>query len=202
MPKRPVADQPRPTYEDSRSATEAVQERLADVRRARSWNQQQLAYRLDALGSNLRRSALSKIEARLRQVSVDDLLEICAALSVSPLALLTPLDDSLRVAITPKFRVDGPAFRSWVRGTAPLALQGIHDTNDIRAYYEQTPHSEWQAYRRDGVETLVHQVDVLRESGSNTPGEMRQMLDAIERTLNRVRDGLDRSEEDSSDGAR
>lgn len=89
--------------------------RVGEVRTRRGMKQRELGDR-----AGLRREAVTMIENGKRQVSVDELFRLAAALNVAPLHLLVPLDDSELITIDGK---PWPAAyaRAWVRGEASLA---------------------------------------------------------------------------------
>ena len=64
--------------------SEAFALRVKEVRSRRGWTQQELASRITGIG----RPALTRIELNDREVTVDDLIQICAALGVSPVHMI------------------------------------------------------------------------------------------------------------------
>ena len=71
--------------------SETFAARLQEVRTAKGWTQQELADRLGELGRKIDRAALARIEHGDRQVSIDDMMEICAALGPSPIHMIIPI---------------------------------------------------------------------------------------------------------------
>lgn len=91
--------------------------RLAEAREARGWKQRDLAER-----SGISQSTIAKTETGKRsgQVTIEEALRLAAALGVSPLHLIVPLEDEARVEVAPKVRVSARRAREWVRGEQPL----------------------------------------------------------------------------------
>ena len=97
------------TLEDEKppaTISEIIAMRLVEARRGVT--QAQLADRLRGMGVKMDRASIAKIEARAkrsktkaRKVTVEELFLLAAALGVSPLHLVLPLDDQSRVEISP-----------------------------------------------------------------------------------------------------
>lgn len=108
------------------SASETLAIELRSTRRRREWTQQDLADRLSAIGASVDRSAIAKIEAGKRGVSVDEALWLAVALGVSPTALLLPRSGG-RFQVAPTVVVTAAYARDWFGGegylgaTAPTA---------------------------------------------------------------------------------
>jgi transcriptional regulator with XRE-family HTH domain len=115
--------------------------RMREVRGARGWTQQRLSDEMRALGrQDLARSTLAKIETgatRAQNISLEDVLAICAALDVSPIDMLTPRDPSDEFAVAPEVSTYAGAVRGWWRGWWPL-----RDTDDRQFFYGQAPVDE------------------------------------------------------------
>jgi transcriptional regulator with XRE-family HTH domain len=151
-------------------------EQLAAVRGRKGWTQHQLAERLRTLGVPLDRGALSKIEAEIRGVSLDEAIALAAALEVSPLSLFAPRRRDEKVAVTPKVynAQIGAVVRDWVRGSTPL------DYSDERFFYDQVADDEWKAYEHSEIRQLVKLVaGLVREAGDQDVDAMRSTLDGI-----------------------
>ena len=71
---------------------QAVRRLIARYRLARGMNQTDLAREVTKLGASMRQTTVSKIEDGTRKVGVDELLAIAAALDVSPIMLMIPVD--------------------------------------------------------------------------------------------------------------
>ena len=95
--------------------------RVVEARESRGWSQAELARRLEEIGYPKSASTLSKLESgSYRNVSLDDAFALAAALGLSPVHLLTPLDDQEPVAVTPRLTLDAWLVRAWVRGDAAI----------------------------------------------------------------------------------
>ncbi|MFE3659103.1 helix-turn-helix domain-containing protein [Streptomyces sp. NPDC059165] len=98
-----------------------------------------LAGRLEKAGRPITPSAVAKVEKQQRQVSVDDLTALAAALGVNPSALLLPVnvdpDDSVEVTGAGTQRAE--TFWHWADGGGPLPSQEeISGLPAGRAQYE------------------------------------------------------------------
>ena len=123
--------------------SEIIAMRLVEARRGVT--QAQLADRLRGMGVKMDRASIAKIEARAkrsktkaRKVTVEELFLLAAALGVSPLHLVLPLDDQSRVEISPTITRPAKQIRAWVRGQMPL------ERRDARMYYTEAPPHEFQ----------------------------------------------------------
>jgi 8-oxo-dGTP pyrophosphatase MutT (NUDIX family)/transcriptional regulator with XRE-family HTH domain len=117
------------------SPSEVFRARLREVRRLKGWTQQQLADELASLGVRLDASGITRMERGTRGVTLDDVIAIAAALGVSPLHMIVPLDDN-GAQLTPSLTVPTADARAWLRGQLPL------DQADEHLFYAQTPESE------------------------------------------------------------
>jgi transcriptional regulator with XRE-family HTH domain len=103
-----------------------VARRVRSLREERQWTQAQLADRMNDLGEPLHQTAVAKIEAEDRRVTVDELFVLAAALDVSPVALLA--SDEKTVVRLARVDTSAPVLWSWVTMRAPLPFQ------DARAF--------------------------------------------------------------------
>src|SRR5262245_21538204 len=112
---------------EPRRPAQIVADRVAEARDSRGWSQARLARELQRLGYDKSRSTLTKLEGgRYRNVSVDDLFALAAALGIAPTYLLTPLEDDSIVAVAPKVQLPAWAVRKWIRAEArPLMLPDV-----------------------------------------------------------------------------
>src|SRR5437016_5826345 len=77
----------------------AIGERVAAFRKRHGWQQRELADELQQLGwEGVDRTIVAKLETGRRNISVEELLTLAAALGVEPGALLLPRDDQTEVA--------------------------------------------------------------------------------------------------------
>lgn len=101
-----------------------IAERVKHFRERQGWSQRQLAERLEVLGYPINRVTLAKIEGggtRARNVSVEEMLALAAALSVPPLMLLVPLDGR-RLLATPSTPMGSVLALNWIEGREPFAI--------------------------------------------------------------------------------
>jgi transcriptional regulator with XRE-family HTH domain len=79
--------------------------------------QADLAARLDDLGhGQISQTAIARLENGKRAVRIDELYALSFALGVSPVHLLTPLDDQARVKLARNLTMPAPLVRAWLRG--------------------------------------------------------------------------------------
>jgi transcriptional regulator with XRE-family HTH domain len=128
-------------------------------RTRRGWTQRDLVDRLHQLGvtaTGWSQPKIHKLESgKLTRVLVDDVFELAAALDVSPLYLLTPLepfderDNALKVWIGGRLSFWPRDVRQWVRGVRPLLNAGDYPDDGAagrgQRFYllESQPLSEW-----------------------------------------------------------
>lgn len=112
-------------------------EQVRRVRVRKGWTTQQaLADRLKALGYDMDRSAVARLETGKRGVSLDESFAIAAALEVSPLSLVLPRNEDEPVSVAPDLTVSTAAAREWLRGEEPLPGQD-------RQFFEQESPTFW-----------------------------------------------------------
>ena len=134
---------------------------LAAYRQQRGWTQTELAGRLTAAGCRFGQSALSRVEAGERGLSVDELIAIACELNVSPTRLLegAPLPTQPAVTVTSTVSVPGSRYRSWLRGSTPLPARkewskrtGLPWTT---AYRQAVADEDWLHGQRLTIELLT-----------------------------------------------
>jgi transcriptional regulator with XRE-family HTH domain len=132
--------------------SEVLPRQLADIRMRkkkdsgrRSWSQEDLANRLTALGLKIDQSAISRIEAGEREVSIDELFYLAAALGVSPLHLMVPTDFA-EVRITPKVTTFADDARAWIRGQDELRDDHYEPYDHHETYWQEVPEQEKAAF--------------------------------------------------------
>jgi transcriptional regulator with XRE-family HTH domain len=102
---------------------EIVTRRVKEARRSAGWTQADLAARLEELGhGQIGQAAVARLENGKRAVRIDELFALGVALGVSPVHLLTPLEDEAEVKLTRSLTVPAPLARAWLRGL--MALPG------------------------------------------------------------------------------
>ncbi|NJP72511.1 helix-turn-helix transcriptional regulator [Streptomyces sp. C1-2] len=100
----------------------AVAANITRLRKRRELTTRQLSALLEANGRPIPASGITRMEKAERQVTVDELVALAAALRVNPSALLLPLDDdpAHMVAITGVGEVPADRAWDWVDGEAPI----------------------------------------------------------------------------------
>ena len=76
-------------------------------------------------GWEIARSAVARIESGARQVNVDELFLLAAALDTTPLLLLTPRDESEAMAPTPRRAMTSGRARAWIGDQVRLWEQDV-----------------------------------------------------------------------------
>jgi hypothetical protein len=115
MPRKaPKGKAPRPS--------EVIPQQLRRWRKIRGgMSVKQLADRVEALGGDLSRVTITKIENGWRGISVDEALLLAAALNVPPPVLFFPFESGTKVAVTPKSVIHPDLAWRWLAGDDPLA---------------------------------------------------------------------------------
>lgn len=176
---------------------ELIQKNVATYRSRREWTQADLAENLEALGLPWDRSTVAKVESGRRQVTVEELVVLAAALDVSPLALFLPRDDTQRVQITPNKSVDGYWAWQWARGE--LVPVGGQLPADFRFYREGSPSTEANADKelvglldlRSSIAQIIDAAGGPSESGAKAGAlagdlqALREDVDALHRRAKR-----------------
>jgi transcriptional regulator with XRE-family HTH domain len=129
--------------------------RLRDARRAKGWDQQQLADAMERVGHTINRATISKIEAGAlgagrsegreptrhgktpaRPVSLREAITFAAALDVPPASLFLPINRHAEdVELAPNHVVDVETAHAWDRGERPL---NVEDDEAVSFYRFQT----------------------------------------------------------------
>jgi transcriptional regulator with XRE-family HTH domain len=133
----------------AQTPSDVVAARVRQVRKRRDMTVADLAERCAAIGApQLTAQAIYKIEGQResstrppRQVTVDELLALGAALNVAPVHLLVPPDDFRKAYRVTGTLSEGAAHvRHWIRGVLPLHGAGHHE------YFTEVPRTEidWQ----------------------------------------------------------
>lgn len=137
---------------------------------------QELADRVKRLGGRLDRAAISKIESRTRNVSLDEALLLALALNVAPVHLFLPRDDEEEVTVaggSPSIRAADA--RAWLRGVEPLS------SVDDRTFRTEVPSSEWE--RRS---QRLREAERAYAEAKDLHAVARAKLDAISRDLSEL----------------
>lgn len=161
----------------AKSPRYVLAEQLPQIRaRAGDLSAQQLADRVQELGGRLDRAAISKIESRSRNVSLDEAFLLAVALGVAPVHLFLPRDDGARVALTPALDdVSSVAAREWLRGQEQLP--GLAE----KAYRTEVPDSEWERTRQPSPRELAA-ANAVERAGRRVR-VARKVLDMLQRDV-------------------
>jgi transcriptional regulator with XRE-family HTH domain len=134
-----------------------VAARVRDVRTKRKLKVADLAERCAAIGApQLTAQAIYKIEGQResatrppRQVTVDELLALAAALNVAPVHLLVPPDgNDVPYRVTSKITSWRFPVRAWIRGAGP-----IDPDADPREFFAEVPRGEFYTVADPGYGT-------------------------------------------------
>ena len=88
------------------------------LRKRLDWTQEDLAWRLQELGTSMDQSMVARIENGKRAVSLDEMFVLAGALDVSPAALVMPRESG-QVRVAPVMVADSFAALEWLRGIDP-----------------------------------------------------------------------------------
>ena len=170
------------------SLSDVLARRVRELRADRGLTAEQLAARVRALGGDLGRVAITKIERPhddgRRRVTIEELVLLAGALNTSPIELLTPQDPpSERVRVTDSLETTGSDLRAWARGEGPTTwdVGRWEDDATRRAheYHRAKPAKEyavWQA-RHPAVRAAQ---DLLRQCEDLAAREVDEFLYEIE----------------------
>jgi transcriptional regulator with XRE-family HTH domain len=140
-----------------------IGEQVNRLRLIHRWNQQQLSDALGRLGWPLDRTAIARIENGTRNVTVEDLFALAAALGVEAAGLLAPRDDNVEVAVVPGLVRSGARIRGWLHGYARLYRPNDwSDTEADRVFAESMSDQEWRVRQRPivhGSRTLIRTIE-------------------------------------------
>lgn len=109
-------------------ASAVLARRVKEVRGGRS--QEWLAQTVTALGHPMHQTAIAKIEAGDRKVTVDEMLLLAVALEIPPSLLVLPVERDDDMAVTPTKNVYPWRAWEWFRGGEPLPGQNTPAWHD------------------------------------------------------------------------
>lgn len=141
---------------------------LKALREAQGWSQARLAAEVVKRGGVITQTTLTRLERGPRQVTLDELLTLAAALRVSPLVLLLPetAEDSVRID---RQELSAADLADWFLGVDPLDKGGWGE----------------RAVSRPLVDTIISKVPfairVLSEHEVDGSEEQRALLEAAAR---------------------
>ncbi len=133
-----------------RTLRETTIERIRELRLQRGMTQQGLADRLNQLGAHTDRTAIAKVEAGSRELSLVEAFQYAQALHVAPVHLFVPTDSDEPIQIGPNLQASPYEVRAWIRGGRPLGMQ------DPRLYWSAVPETEFKAADGALAEWLKH----------------------------------------------
>ncbi|WTW96161.1 helix-turn-helix domain-containing protein [Streptomycetaceae bacterium NBC_01309] len=151
-----------------------VARNLARLRKLRGYTTRQLSAVLEGNGRAIPASGITRMEKAERQVTADELTALAAALSVSPTALLLPVDAEPNdtIEVTGGGEVTAARAWHWAEGKGPLRLPREGGMAGGRAMYEAM-----RAYEQGRPYWLVEdEQDAAAErvEPSATPEELRK----------------------------
>jgi transcriptional regulator with XRE-family HTH domain len=150
-----------------------VARRVKEERKRLGWTQKDLARRLAELGhgNEDQQPTIARIESGKRTVPIDELFALAAALETSPVYLLTPLDESELVAVTPRVTIPANAARAWLRG-APVPMGPQIDLAAL-------PESELFRLVKANLERQVGRISVLFSAQQQIDEWARNIVEQI-----------------------
>jgi hypothetical protein len=149
------------------------------------------------------RTTVAKVEARQRQVSLDEFVSLGFVLGVAPPALITPTAWNAEVSVTPnEAPMLGPTVWRWFCGTFPTGAVRYGESLSIaegeartRLYDEAGPDYIATAERRlPGLSHLMQTVSGA-QSGAGVPEEFFASEEFLPNMLDRVADALEDAHE-------
>lgn len=172
---------------DPQGPADAFRLQIAQVRAGRGMSQGDLVKRLQELGVETKkgnpidRATLARIEAGKRRVTLEEAIQIAAALEVPPLYLIVPRQARSEFSITPTLTVSSETARAWLAGMEPLPG---HDWELMEKWApEQDPELEAsmvhmaQEELEKRTEELIEQA--AQAAASGVTDEVRQVLRRI-----------------------
>jgi transcriptional regulator with XRE-family HTH domain len=114
------------------------------------------------------RTTIAKLEKGQRQVRLEELVAIAAAIDVSPLALFLPLRLEEPVRLTPKLERESFAVLQWARGDGPL------DKRNERTYHFQSIGSQWVVWTPGDPYSIEHGGALTHEESEDLVSESEQ----------------------------
>jgi transcriptional regulator with XRE-family HTH domain len=100
-------------------ASDVFRLRLRDLRAARGMTQADLAVRMRATGNPMSMTAIQKVEAGQRGISLDEAFALTEALQGVPSYMLTPPGDKL-IRLSEGLATDGAGLRQWLVSGLPF----------------------------------------------------------------------------------
>jgi transcriptional regulator with XRE-family HTH domain len=166
-----------------------VVERLKRLRRHRNLNTASLAARCAELGApEVTDQVVRNIETGRRTVSVDHLTTLALALDVSPVHLLTRLDDTDHrgVQATAILHVEDDAWAAWIRGTDPLPA-GMNGPAFWGYVVQHAPPEEGQAMiSLARAQAGVAAARVMAQVQADSEAEIRALQTTAQRALDAI----------------
>lgn len=183
-----------------------------------SWSQKDLAERLAEYGLPLHQTAIAKIEAGQRKVSVDEFLVLAAALDVSPLWLLLPIDRAPVQIGKAAVRCDHLA--QWFAGIDPLPVRTedfeIFESPDgqpmtaqavddrLQWWATEQMRADWRVMKRPGLAHLLRVIasrhgfaeTVATDGRSWSVSERRRLREQAHQLADSARHEIDRQLEE------
>lgn len=142
------------------SPTRVFAARVKQLRKRQNLSQQELSDRLAELGWPIHRLTIAKIEKgadgespRANGVTLNDVLAFSAALSVSPVYLMTPLEDENLALSIGNESVPPSIVQGWIRGDLPLR------SSDLAIWIAEQP----ERRLRERIERTAPPLDPIQQ---------------------------------------
>ena len=183
-----------------RPVHQAIQGNVKRARLARGWKQSDLAERLKRLDSGLaHQTQIARLESgTMKRVTVQNVLELAAALEVAPINLIVSTEDQ-DLEVSKELGIDAAGARAWIRGELELNIPDTSWTDSPEFYYQHVSKTEKAALAVPGYRLLL---DLVRLSGrrraSGERERLKKMLTRIQREVERQLDEIDLEEEENS----
>ena len=119
-----------------------VRRQARRIRSAQGLTVDQLAARCEELGlTDFNSTLITAIEiGRKKSVTVNEWIQLAAALNVAPIHLLVPMDSDQETWVGEKRSYPAADVRRWVQGSMPL------DFTNSRTYFTQAPEEQWAEF--------------------------------------------------------
>ncbi len=169
----------------ARPASAVVAERIRQLRKEKRWTQTDLAEAVTGFGHPMHQTAIAKIEAKQRKVSVEDLLVLALALDVPPPLLFLPFDRDEDLALTPTTATYPWRVWEWLHGEEPLPSRNTpewHRGSEPALLYANVRDDQKQVNRaRLAIRTAEYEGD--QEAISRAKRRYVEALTALDEAL-------------------
>ncbi len=151
-----------------------VASRVRALRVEQGWSQGQLADRMKKLGGGIHQTAIGKIEAGTRRVTIDEWLTLAVALDASPLALLA--HDEKDVVELAHQTVTAPELWAWITMRSSLPFQDADAFTEAHEWALPFSEREQRELLREWTCRLTAFLDEHGEISDSVRGGFRAQL--------------------------